>query len=532
MADPLHWWQDAIIYQLLVPSFSDSNGDGYGDLQGVIQRLDYLQWLGVSAIWLSPVYPSPMADLGYDISDYVNIGPAFGTLSDFEKLVDQAHQHDLKVILDWVPNHTSDEHPWFLESRSNRDHAKRNWYIWRDAKSDRSPPNNWISVFGGSVWEWDDHTEQYYLHTFLSKQPDLNWRNPDVRAAMFDTLRFWLNKGVDGFRIDALDLLIKDEQFRDNPPNPDFQEGQGPDSQLLPHHTRDQPGIHEVVASIRAIADEFGGDRMVAGELYLPVEKVVTYYGGEKPELHLPFHMQLAWTSWTADKLSRSIGEYLAQVPTGGWPSWIISTHDCLRLAMRCQGEQTRVAAMLLLTLPGTPVHYYGEEIGMKGVPIPGEHAVDPQGRRTGRNRDPERTPMQWNTDHHAGFSTHEPWLPIAEDFHTANVASQSDNPTSLLTLYRRLFALRRERSTLTTGRLEIIAVQGPLLAYQRVGNEENYMILLNFSSTPQTLKWDQTWAPQVCLSTFLDKNQERFHAPFEVRGDEGLILKQQSSRP
>lgn len=525
MANSLRWWQNGSIYQLLVPSFLDTSGDGYGDLRGIIQRLEYLQWLGARAIWLSPIYPSPLADLGYDITDYQNVEPKFGSLPDFDEMVSEAHRRDLKIILDWVPNHTSDQHPWFLDSRSSRESAKRQWYLWHDAKPDGSPPNNWISVFGGSVWQWDSHTDQFYLHTFLEKQPDLNWRNPDVRSAMFDTMRFWLNRGVDGFRIDALDLLIKDDQFRDNPPNPDYRDGQGPDSQLLPHHTRDQQGIHDIVAMMRAVADEFGDDKMLAGELYLPLEQATTYYGHTTPELHLPLNMRLAWTPWNADEMARSIETYVQHVPTHGWPTWILSTHDCLRLAMRCPGEQTRVAAMLLFTLPGTPVQYYGEEVGMKGVPIPAEHAVDPQGRRTGRNRDPERTPMQWNGEHHAGFSSHEPWLPIADDFHTANVASQSEDPQSLLTLYRRLLALRRDKSVLIAGRFELLTVQGPLLAYRRIGDQENLLIVLNFSGDPQSLDREESFTARVCLSTFLDKEDEVIHASIGLRGNEGLIV-------
>lgn len=532
MSDSLRWWQDGAIYQILVPSFLDSDGDGYGDLRGIIQRLDYITWLGIRAVWLSPVYPSPLADLGYDVADYQSIEPKFGTLQDFDELVHEVHRRNLKIILDWVPNHTSDEHSWFLDSRSNRESAKRNWYLWHDAKQDGSPPNNWISVFGGSVWQWDADTSQFYMHTFLEKQPDLNWRNPDVREALFDTMRFWLGRGVDGFRIDALDLLIKDAQLRDNPPNPDYQDGQGPDSQLLPEHTRNQDGIHDIVAMIRAVADEFGNETMLAGELYLPVEQAVTYYGHETPELHLPFNMRLAWTSWNAEEMARTIETYIQHVPPHGWPSWILSTHDCLRLSMRCPGEQIRVAAMLLLTLPGTPVHYYGEEVGMTGVSIPAEHAVDPQGRRTGRNRDPERTPMQWSSEHHAGFSTHEPWLPIAEDFHTANVAAQSNNPRSLLTLYRRLFAFRRERSTVITGRFEQVTVHGPLLAYWIMGHEENFMIVLNFSNERQILERDQGFFARVILSTFLDKDNESIQTRIEVRENEGLILLPQQEKP
>jgi alpha-glucosidase len=496
-----------------------------GDLRGVIDRLEYLQWLGVRAVWLTPIYPSPLADLGYDVRDFQSIEPRFGTMDDFDALIAEAHRRDLKIILDWVPNHTSDEHPWFVESRSNQENPKREWYIWRDPKPDGSPPNNWISVFGGSVWQWDPQTEQFYLHTFLEKQPDLNWRNPDVQSAMLDTLRFWLGRGVDGFRIDALDLLIKDDQFRDNPPNPDYQEGQGPDNRLLPTFTRDQPGIHEIVARIRGVVDEYRNDTMLAGELYLPIEKIMAYYGNQSPELQLPLNLKLAWTTWNAEEVGRIIRQYEQQVPPQGWPTWTLSTHDCLRLAMRCRGEQIRVAAMLLCTLRGTPTHYYGEEVGMRGVPIPAEQATDPQGRRIGRNRDPERTPMQWSGEQHAGFSSAEPWLPVAEDFQMANVVSQSENATSLLTLYRRLFVLRSKESTLVIGRYEAVECRKPLLAYRRISDDTLFLIVLNLGNDPQIYELDQSPRGHVTLSTFLDREGEKVLPKLELRGDEGLII-------
>lgn len=525
MAHQLHWWQNGLIYQILVPSFQDSNGDGIGDLRGVISHLDYLRWLGASAIWLSPIYASPLEELGYDVTDLTSINPQFGNMDDFDELVKSAHDIDIKVILDWVPNHTSDQHPWFVESRSSRENPKRDWYIWRDGKEDGTPPNNWISVFGGSEWQWDDHTGQFYLHTFLDKQPDLNWRNPDVEQAMFDTLRFWLNRGVDGFRIDATCLIMKDEQFRDNPPNPDYDSTQGPDSQLLPEHTRDQPGIHDMLARMRSVIEEFGDDRMLAGELYLSTEKTVRYYGDDKPELHLPLNLQLAWSPWDSESFAHIIDQYERQLPPNGWPTWTASTHDAPRIASRTEGEQTRVAAMLLLTLRGTPTHYYGEEIGMRGVPIPPERAHDPQGRRTGRNRDPERTPMQWNNTLHAGFSSVEPWLPIADDFQNANVASQAEDPGSILTLYRRLISLRQSEPILLTGRCEIVERQKPLLAYQRIDDDRRLLVLLNFGKETQTCEIPDAGHAAILLSTFLDRDGDEVYKSIGLHGDEGVIL-------
>lgn len=307
----LSWWQEGIIYQVVVRSFLDTNGDGNGDLPGVINKLDYLQWLGVRTVWLTPIYPSPLGDLGYDLTDYTAVHPHFDTLEDVDHLLEAAHNRAMKVVLDWVPNHTSDQHPWFQESRMSRDNPKRDWYVWRDPGPEGAPPNNWVSVFGGSAWAWDEATNQYYYHTFLEGQPDLNWRHPEVQQAVFDAMRFWLDRGVDGFRIDATCLLVEDEQWRDNPPNPDFDPNtQLPDGALLAQYTRDQPGTHAVLRMMRQVVDAYD-DRMLLGEIYLPVEKLVTYYGSDEgPELHLPINLNLAWLAWEADGLTAAIETY------------------------------------------------------------------------------------------------------------------------------------------------------------------------------------------------------------------------------
>jgi alpha-glucosidase len=544
MSEPLHWWKEIVIYQIVVSSFLDTNGDGQGDLDGVIARLDYLKWIGVDAFWLTPIYPSPMHDLGYDVNDYTAVNPQFGSLEDFDRLVAQAHQREMKIILDWVPNHTSDEHPWFVESRASRDNPKRDWYLWREGKIEQSelsdtspetrdrvqPPNNWLSVFGGSAWQWDEKTKQFYYHSFLESQPDLNWRNSEVRAAVFDAMRFWLNRGVDGFRVDAVSWLIKDDQLRDNPPNPNYNpDTDGPDQQVIPLYTWDQPQVHEITAEMRRVVDEFDG-RMLAGELVLPIDGVVTYYGNDKqPELHLPLNLHLTWTDWTAEELSQVIESYQQHLPQHGWPTWTISTHDFPRVAARVLGEQTRVAAMLLLTLGGTPTHYYGEEIGMQGVPIPPQEARDPQGQRIGRNRDPGRTPMQWDGDPNAGFTDGRPWLPISDDSQTANVAAQSEDPHSLLTLYRRLMKLRREQPVLVHGELEVISREGPLLSYRRSGEQGNLLMILNLGSEPQTYCLDieavGEGGPRLLMSTFLDRENELLQETVSLRPDEGVIL-------
>src|SRR4051812_24948906 len=371
------WWQTGVIYQIYPRSFQDSNGDGVGDLRGINQRLPYLAELGIDAIWISPIFVSPMADFGYDIADYTEIDPLFGTLEDFDALAAAAHQLGLEVILDLVPNHTSDRHPWFLESRSSRDNPKRDWYIWRDPAPDGGPPNNWLSEFGGGAWEYDATTGQYYYHAFLAAQPDLNWRNPHVRAAMYDAMRFWLRRGVDGFRVDVIWHLIKDDQFRNNPPNPNFRVGDPPIHAVIPLYTADRPEVQDVIAEMRGVVDEFS-DRLLIGEIYLPVERLVAYYGRDLSGVHLPFNFALLSVTWNARQLAKLIDEYEAALPKGGWPNWVLGNHDKPRLATRIGLDQARVAAMLLLTLRGTPTIYYGEEIRMEQVPIAPEHVRDP----------------------------------------------------------------------------------------------------------------------------------------------------------
>jgi alpha-glucosidase len=380
------WWARGVVYQIYPRSFQDSNGDGIGDLAGIIERLDYLVWLGVDAIWLSPIYPSPMADFGYDVADYCDIDPMFGTLADFDRLIAATHDRGLKLILDLVPNHTSDQHPWFRESRASRNNPKRDWYLWRDPAPDGGPPNNWLSHFGGSGWEFDAATGQYYYHAFLKEQPDLNWRNPAVVAAMQDAMRFWLERGIDGFRVDVIWQVVKDDQFRDNPPNPDFVEGQYHYSRLRPIYTADRPEVHEVVAGMRRVIDAYA-DRVLIGEIYLPIERLVAYYGENLRGAHLPFNFQLIHAAWNARGIDRLIREYEALLPQGGWPNWVLGNHDNRGIATRVGVAQARVAALLLLTLRGTPTMYYGDELGMQDVPIPSLRKERVGGRRRPRPR-------------------------------------------------------------------------------------------------------------------------------------------------
>jgi alpha-glucosidase len=466
----MSWWRRGALYQVYPRSFQDSDGDGVGDLAGVRRRLPYLKWLGVDAVWLSPFYASPMADFGYDISDHCAVDPRFGTLEDFDALAAEARSLGLELILDYVPNHTSDRHPWFTE--------RPDFYLWRDE------PNNWRSVFGGPAWQERDG--RVYYHAYLSEQPDLNWRNPAVREEMLRVLRFWLDRGVGGFRIDALRQMIKDDQWRDNPPNPDW-DGTDPYHALIPEYTTDRPEVRDVVAAIRAAV---GPDTFLLGELYLPYERLMAYYGYG---LDLPANFHLLSTPWRAAELAELIERYEAALPDGAWPNWVLGNHDRSRIATRVGAAQARVAAMLLLTLRGTPTLYYGDEIGMTDVPI---QRYDPDGR------DPERTPMQWDRD--GGFTTGEPWLPYGDL--STNVA---DEPP-ILTLHRRLLALRRDFAE--AGYRTLHAADG-VLAYAR---GDDVAVALNLTAEPRPLPV----RGGLLLSTHLDAGAD------ELRADEGIVLR------
>jgi alpha-glucosidase len=519
------WWQHGIVYQIYPLSFQDSDGDGKGDLSGIRQRIDYLTWLGVNAIWISPIYPSPMKDFGYDISDYTNVARSFGTLADFDALLADAHARNLKVILDFVPNHTSDQHAWFRESRSARDNPQRDWYLWRDPAPDGGPPTNWLAQFGGSAWELDKTTGEYYYHAFLKEQPDLNWRNPEVRDAMYGVLRFWLDRGVDGFRVDVMWHLIKDDQFRDNPINPGWQYGESEHRRLLELYTTDRPEVHEVVAEMRELFESYG-ERLIIGEIYLPVERLVAYYGLERPGVHLPFNFQLIHAPWNACEIDRMVHEYDVRVPEEEWPNWVLGNHDQHRIATRCGQHQARVAAMLLLTLRGTPTLYYGDELGMHDVAIPPERVQDPYEKNQpglGLGRDPQRTPMQWEDFANAGFTTGEPWLPLAPDFRTRNVRCLKDEPKSILMFYKRLIELRHARSALNVGRYSRVHCEGRVLVYARYDREARLLIALNFGGDDETAPIVGTGT--LLLSTHLDREGEAVRDQLRLRPNEGVVI-------
>lgn len=519
-SDPAPWWRGGTIYQIYPRSFQDSDGDGIGDLQGIEHRLDHVASLGVDAIWLSPIFPSPMADFGYDIADYCGIEPLFGDMAAFDALLAAIHARGLKLLLDFVPNHSSTAHPWFVASRSSRDDPKRDWYIWRDPAPGGGPPNNWISDMGGPAWEYDPATGQYYLHTFLKEQADLNWRNPAVCAAMMDVMRFWFDRGVDGFRIDVLWHIIKAEGLPDNPVNPDWRPGRTERDRLIQRHSTDQPEAHAIAAAMRALADGYG-DRLLVGEIFLPNDRHARWYGTpDRPEVHLPFNFQLIENDWTADALRRVIADYEASLPAHGWPNWVIGSHDAPRIAARIGEAQARVAAMLLLTLRGTPTLYQGDELGIGRVVIPPDRIRDPQDLRQpgiGIGRDRSRTPMAWDAGPFAGFSRVEPWLPLHDDWGTRNVAVEADDPGSMLSLYRHLLALRRATPALSLGTIALLDAPAGVLAYERRIAGERVGVLLNLTGEAVA----RPWSGAVLASTL-----SGIPDPAGLRADEGLIFR------
>ena len=522
------WWQRGVIYQIYPRSFLDANGDGIGDLRGIRDRLDYCASLGVDALWLSPIYPSPMADFGYDISDYTNVAPIFGTLEELDQLLVEIKRRGMRLILDYVPNHTSDAHPWFKDSRTSRDSPKRDWYLWRDPLPGGGPPNNWLSHFGGSAWAWDEATEQYYYHSFLKQQPDLNWRNPRVVAAMHEVLRFWLDRGVDGFRVDVLWLLMKDDLWRDNPPNPDYKPAMPAFHSQIPLYTSDRPEVQSIVSGLRSVLDAYDS-RVLIGEIYLPLDRLMAYYGPNLDGVHLPFNFQLLQSVWNARGVAALIDQYEGALPRGGWPNWVLGNHDNPRIASRVGLPQARVAAMLLLTVRGTPTMYYGDELGMVNVPIPADRVQDPLEKNVpgkGLGRDPCRTPMQWDGSSHAGFSVSEPWLPVSEDYPVVNVRSEAEDPSSCLTLYRRLLALRRSHPALSVGAYEPLAAAGDVLAYWRRMPEELVLIALNFGPEPCALTVESIGMnARILLSTHLDRANEAVVGEISLRANEGVIV-------
>lgn len=519
------------MYQVYPRSFQDSNGDGVGDLAGLERRLDYVAALGVDAIWLSPIFPSPMADFGYDVADYVGIDPIFGTLDDFDRLLAAVHARGLKLLLDFVPNHCSDQHQWFIESRASRWSAKRDWFIWQPPAPGGGPPNNWISDFGGSAWELDAASGEYYLHAFLKEQPDLNWRNPAVRAAMYDVMRFWFDRGVDGFRIDVLWHIAKAAGFPDNPVNPDWQTGMNARDCLLQRHSTDQPEAHEWSAEMRAIADSYG-ERLLVGEIFLPNRLLARWYGTpERPQVHLPFNFALIENDWKAPAIAALIEDYERSIPAWGWPNWVIGSHDAPRIAARVGAAQARVAMMLLLTLRGTPTLYQGDELGIGEVRIPPDRVCDPREIMQpgiGLGRDRSRTPMPWEGTDHAGFSVGEPWLPLNHDWPKRNVAAQELDPNSMLKLTGALLALRRAEPALSLGEIAQVEGTSEVLTYVRRDGADALVIALNLGEhvSRLTVTVDGPMTPLLSTLGAPAFKTLAHGAAIPLRPDEGIVLR------
>jgi glycosidase len=527
------WWQTTVIYQIYPRSFQDTTGNGIGDLPGITRRLHYLaNTLGVGAVWISPFYPSPMADFGYDVANYTDVHPMFGTIADFDELLAEAHRLGLKLIIDWVPNHSSDEHPWFVESRSSRDNPKRDWYVWRDARPDGSLPNNWLSNFGGPAWEYDETTNQYYLHSFLAKQPDLNWRNPEVQEAMFDGIRFWLDRGVDGFRIDVAHVMMKDPELRDNPPVPEdwqrrFKE-HGEYDKFLHIHDKGHPDVHRVFRDFRSLLDSYQPDRYSVGEIHIADwAEWATYYGEDLDELHMPYNFSMIHAPWDAAEVARRVDEMEAALPAGAWPNHVLGNHDEKRLISRYGSAAARTAAMLLLTLRGTPTIYYGDEIGITETYIPPEQQQDPWGRNLpGAGRDGCRTPMQWDESPYAGFSPSvaaSTWLPLTEDWHSRNVETELGDPESLLNLYRELLRYRADSPSVLHGSYRRLDTPSGVFAYERSYEGERVAVALNF--TDEARSFGSPRSGRIALSTITERRDEVVTGELRLGPSEGVIV-------
>ncbi|HEY0321790.1 MAG TPA: alpha-glucosidase [Pyrinomonadaceae bacterium] len=500
------WWQHAVFYEIYPRSFKDSNGDGIGDLNGITSKLDYLADLGVDAIWITPFYPSPQVDFGYDVSDYENIDPQFGTLADFDRLIAEAHKRRIKIIIDYVLNHTSDQHPFFKAARSSRNSPYRDWYIWRDPLPTGGPPNNWSSSFGPVAWTLDEKTGQYYYHRFYSEQPELNWRNPAVERRMFETVRFWIKRGADGFRLDAVNFLFEDPQFRDNPVLEALRPGSTTEHLQELKYNRDLPEIQEVMVRLRAFTDRIDPNRVLIGEAYVNKwEEMMRYYGPANNGLQLPFNFFLVMEN-VRTKLDaatfRGIINDSEKALQGRWTTYVLNNHDIPRSYDRYgdgqhNDEIAKLLATMLLTLRGSPFLYYGEEIGMVTTePKTIDEVRDPVGKRywpVRKGRDGERTPMQWDATPLSGFTTGQPWLKIPESARERNVAVEAQDAGSILNFYRQLIRLRRSSPALLDGDYTSVGNDPHIFAYRRRTTNQTMLIALNMSNETRSLQLDKS---------------------------------------
>jgi alpha-glucosidase len=527
VAVPRTWWRDAVIYQIYPRSYRDSSGDGIGDLRGITESLDHLEWLGVDALWLNPIMPSPNTDWGYDVSDYCNVHPELGSLDDFDELVQQADRRGIRILNDLVPNHTSDMHEWFRDARMSRDAAMRDRYVWADPKPDGSPPNNWMSQFGGEAWTLDETTGQYYLHLFLPTQPDLNWWNEDVADAFDEILRFWFDRGVAGFRLDVCHAIVKDRDLRDNPPadesDPPQVRGRGQRSL----YDMNRPEVHDVLRRWRKIAKRYDPERLLVGETYVwDLPSLIAFYGARNDELQLAMNIPFVHSRFDAGRLSTIVDNMEKGLPRSGWPVWMGSNHDADRLASRwCTDEDRKIrcALMMLLTLRGTPLLGYGDEIGLPNVELREEQLRDPVGVRfwpAYSGRDPGRTPMQWTSREGAGFTRAgvEPWLPFGHPTR-CNVADQRGDPNSVLHLCRDLIALRKTERDLRLGTYSHRASPEGSWLYNR---GKRFVVALNMSDEPVKIPRIRG---TVQLSTGRDRDGSSFSGGITLEGWEGVIV-------
>ncbi|WP_105189895.1 alpha-glucosidase family protein [Pseudoalteromonas sp. T1lg48] len=496
MANP-QWWKGAVIYQIYPRSFQDTNGDGIGDLRGIINRLDYINDLGVDAVWISPFFKSPMKDFGYDISDYRDIDPLFGNLADFDELIEEAHKRDIKIIIDQVLSHTSDQHPWFIESRESKDSDLADWYVWADAKEDGTQPNNWLSIFGGPAWQWEPRRGQYYLHNFLTEQPDLNFHNPDVRKAVLDNVEFWLKKGVDGFRLDAINFCYHDAQLRDNPAKPkEKRQGRGfsednPYAFQYHYYNNTQPENLEFMRDIRALLDKYPGT-VALGEISSEdsLATMAEYTaGGDK--LHMGYSFELLTNDYSSEYIRTTV-ETLEARMLEGWPCWAFSNHDVERVASRwsatgeVQPQQVKMLTAMLASLRGSVCMYQGEELGLGEASVAFEDLQDPYGITFWPNfkgRDGCRTPMPWQDGEQGGFSSAKPWLPLSPAHLASNVATQQQDQDSMLNAYQEFMHWRRTKSVLLEGDITFIDSNEPILAFQRAHQGETLLCYFNLAA-------------------------------------------------
>ena len=523
------WWKHGVIYHIYPRSFYDSNSDGIGDLQGIIQKLDYLDNLGIDAIWLSPIYESPLVDFGYDVSDYRAISCDYGSMSDFTELLAKAHERGIKVIMDLIMNHTSNQHPWFIESSSSLTNPKRDWYIWEKGDKGKTP-NNWKSAIGNSAWEYDFSTKQYYLHSFFKEQPDLNWRNEEMHDAFFNEVRFWLEKGVDGFRLDVINFIVKDKKLRDNPMYMGIQ--------FLQKHiyNRNRPKSYKIVKKLRKLIDEYD-NKMLLGEVYVmpPGDSAMAASYCGKKGLNLAFDFSLIFKKWDARAYYECIKHWYKLIPKNGWACNVLSNHDLSRSFNRSiiggyNIEKAKVAAVLLLTIKGTPFIYYGEEIGMENGKIKRKDIKDPLGKKFWpfySGRDKARTPMQWSNDDNAGFTKAEnPWLPINNDYLLKNIEIQTNIEDSILNIYKKIIQIRKRHPALTSGDwMPVMKGKHGILAYYRVHNDEQLLVILNFTNEPKQISIDIASGHKILFSTHKIPHSKTLNSEYKIAPFEALIM-------